>query len=266
MPGPHERDDAYWRDFMSHPDTLMRHGRRFLMRLPADPRCRLCAGPFTGPGGAAMRLIGKRQSKANPNYCTSCESILLKHRGGAEVAGTCLFADIRGSTALAETISPGQYRQLLDRFYTVASDTVFRNDGMVDKFVGDELVAIFPPLLGELDHPARAVACAQALMRAVGYGEPDGPWVPIGAGVHTGTVWFGAIGEGAHVEITVVGDAVNVTARLAAAAEAGEILVSAEAAAKAGLDGTLPHRTLELKGKAEPFDAVSLRLDSVLAR
>jgi adenylate cyclase len=102
-------------------------------------------------------------------------------------------------------------------------------------------------------------------MRAVGYGEPDGPWVPIGAGVHTGTVWFGAIGEGAHVEITVVGDAVNVTARLAAAAEAGEILVSAEAAAKAGLDGTLPHRTLELKGKAEPFDAVSLRLDSVLA-
>jgi adenylate cyclase len=213
-----------------------------------------------------MRLIGKRQSKANPNYCTSCESILLKHRGGAEVPGTCLFADIRGSTALAETISPGQYRQLLDRFYTVASDTVFRNDGMVDKFVGDELVAIFPPMLGELDHPARAVACAQALMRAVGYGEPDGPWVPIGAGVHTGTVWFGAIGEGAHVEITVVGDAVNVTARLAAAAEAGEILVSAEAAAKAGLDGTLPHRTLELKGKAEPFDAVSLRLDSVLAR
>jgi adenylate cyclase len=261
MPAAHERDEAYWRDFMSHPDTLMRHGRRFLMRLPADPRCRLCAGPFTGPGGAAMRLIGKRQSRANPNYCTSCESILLKHRGGAEVPGTCLFADIRGSTAMAENISPGEYRQLLDRFYTTASESVFRNDGMVDKFVGDELVAVFPPLLGELNHPARAVACAQSLMQAVGYGQPDGPWVPIGAGIHTGTVWFGTIGEGAHVEITVVGDPVNVTARLAAAAEPGEILVSAEAAERAGLDGSLPHRTLELKGKSEKIEAISLRLN-----
>jgi len=107
----------------------------------------------------------------------------------------------------------------------------------------------------------RAVECARALMRATGHGQPEGPWVPIGAGVHTGTVWFGAVGEGAHVEITVVGDAVNVAARLAAAAESGEILVSAGVAAKAGLDSNLPHRNLDLKGKAEPFEAVSLRLN-----
>ena len=59
----------------------------------------------------------------------------------------------------------------------------------------------------------------------------------------------------------MVGDVVNVTARLAAAAESGEILVSADVAAKAGLDGDLPRRTLDLKGKAEPFEAVSLRLN-----
>lgn len=265
MANPGRKSDEYWRDFLSHPDTLMRRGRRLLMRLPADPRCRLCAGPFTGPGGMAMRLIGKRQSTANPNYCTSCESILLKHRGGAEVPGTCLFADIRGSTAMAENISPAAYRQLLDRFYTVASETVFQHDGMVDKFVGDELVAVFPPMLGQATHPARAIACAEGLMQAVGYGQADGPWVPIGAGVHTGTVWFGAIGEGAHVEITVVGDPVNVTARLAAAAEPGEILVSAQAAEQAGLDQALPHRTLALKGKSEPIEVVSLRVAAAAA-
>ena len=259
MTAGHENEE-FWRDFLSHPDTLMRRGRRFLKRLPADPRCRLCAGPFTGAGGAAMRLIGKRQSTANPNYCNSCESMLLKHHGGAEVPGSFLFADIRGSTALAESISPTEYRGLLDRFYSAASDVVFNNDGMVDKFVGDELMAVFPPMLGADNHPARAVACAQDLLRVTGHEGADGAWVPIGAGVHTGNVWFGAVGEGAHVEITVVGDTVNVTARLAAAAEAGEILVSVEAAEKAGLDGALPHRTLELKGKSAPFEAVSLRL------
>jgi adenylate cyclase len=265
MPDPGQKSDEFWRDFLSHPDTLMRRGRHILMRLPADPRCRLCAGPFTGAGGMAMRLIGKRQSTANPNYCTSCESMLLKHHGGAEVTGSFLFADIRGSTALAEGISPTEYRQLLDRFYTAASETVFSNDGMVDKFVGDELMAVFPPMLGEADHSARAVACAQALMRVTGQVDPDGPWVPIGAGVHTGLVWFGAIGEGAHVEMTIVGDPVNVTARLAAAAEPGEILVSAEAAAQAGLDGTLPRRTLDLKGKSEPIEVVSLRVTLAVA-
>jgi adenylate cyclase len=261
MPASPQQSEDFWRDFLSHPDTLMRRGRHILRRLPADPRCRLCAGPFTGVGGAAMRLIGKRQSQANPNYCTSCESILLKHHGGAEVVASYLFADIRGSTAMAETITPTEYRQLLDRFYTAASDVVFTNDGMVDKFVGDELVAAFPPMLGADDHPARAVAAAQALLKATGHGDQETPWVPIGAGVHTGRAWFGAVGEGAHVEITVVGDTINVTARLAAAAEPGEILVSAEAAEKAGVNGSLPHRLLELKGKSEPFEAVSLRLN-----
>ena len=261
VPASDQQGEEFWRDFLSHPDTLMRRGRRILKRLPADPRCRLCASPFTGPGGAAMRLIGKRQSQANPNYCTSCESVLLKHHGGAEVVGSFLFADIRGSTAMAEAISPGEYRQLLDRFYTAASDVVFTNDGMVDKFVGDELVAAFPPMLGVDDHAARAIAAARALLKATGHGDQKTPWVPVGAGVHTGSAWFGAVGEGAHVEITVVGDTVNVTARLAAAAEAGEILVSSEAAAEAGLDSALERRSLDLKGKSEPFEAVSLRLN-----
>jgi adenylate cyclase len=257
MPGT-QHDEAFWRDFLTHPDTMMATGRRFFSRLPANPRCNLCSAPFAGAGGVAMRIVGKRQSSANPKYCTSCEKVLLKHHGGAEVEGSALFADIRGSTALAEKMTPTQFRTLLDRFYTAASKAVFARDGMVDKFVGDELVAVFPPLLSAERHAARAVSAAQDLLRATGHADPNGPWVPIGAGVHTGRVWFGAVGEGGHVELTVVGDPMNVTARLAAEAKAGEILVSVEAAQKAGLDAGLPRRSLELKGKAEPVEVVTL--------
>jgi len=149
----------------------------------------------------------------------------------------------------------------LDRFYTTASQVVFAHDGMVDKFVGDELVAVFPPIFGE-QHAAHAVKTATALLRATGHADPGGPWVPVGAGVHTGQVWFGAVGEGGHTEITVVGDAVNTTARLAAAAGAGEVLVSTEAAAAAGLDPALERRMLDLKGKAEATEVVSLRVEA----
>lgn len=256
-----DRNEDFWTDYLSHPDSFMATGRRFFSRMPANPRCRLCAAPFAGGGGMAMRLIGKRQSSANPNFCTSCEKMLVKHHGGGEVEGSMLFADIRGSTALAERMTPTEFRSLLDRFYSTATRVVFAHDGMVDKFVGDELVAMFPPMLSGERHSERAVETAQDLLRATGHADPGGPWVPVGAGVHTGRVWFGAMGEGGHVEVTVVGDTVNVTARLAARAEAGEILVSADAAEKAGLDSSLSRQTLELKGREEPIEVVSLRVE-----
>jgi len=257
-----DKDEQFWRDFLSHPDSFMSIGRRFFSRLPADPRCRLCAAPFASGGGVAMRLIGKRQSSANPNYCTSCEKVLIKHHGGAEVDGSMLFADIRGSTALAEKMTPTEFRSVLDRFYSTASRVVFAHDGMVDKYVGDELVAVFPPMYSAERHAERAVEAAKALLRATGHADPEGPWVPIGAGVHTGRAWFGAMGEGTHVELTIVGDRINVTARLASLAQAGEILVSVEAAEKAGLDPSLPRQTLELKGRQEPIEVVSLRVNA----
>lgn len=264
-PGPRpskaddRRNEAFWRGYLSHPDSMQTVGRRVFSRLPASPRCQLCAAPFAGSGGHLMRLIGKRPSDTNPSVCNTCQKVMIRHHGGAEVEGSMLFADIRGSTALAERIPPGEFSALLNRFYTVASKTVFAHDGMVDKFVGDELVATFPPVFGER-HAERAVDTALDLLRATGHADPGGPWVPIGAGVHTGRVWFGAVGEGSHVELTVVGDAVNTTARLASEAGAGEILVSAAAATAAGLDPALERRSLQLKGKQESTQVVSLRL------
>jgi adenylate cyclase len=255
---PVRSDDDYWRDFLTRGDDLLHFGRRVFSRLPSDPRCRLCTAPFAGPGGRAMRLIGKRPSVGNPNVCTSCQNKLIRYHGGAEVEGTMLFADVRGSTALAENMSPDAFHELMERFYRVASRSVFEHDGAIDKFVGDELVAkIYLSLSGE-DHVAKAVAAALSLLRATGHADPGSPWVPVGAGVHAGRVWFGAVGDDPHVELTALGEAVNTAARLAAAAAGGEVLVSGEAARMARLDPNLPRRSALLKGKAEPVEVVAL--------
>jgi adenylate cyclase len=253
------RNEKYWQDFLEHPDTFMTVGRHVFRRLPSSPRCQLCAAPFSGLGGSAMRMIGKKQSDGNPNMCNSCQDKLIKHHGGAEVNGAMLFADIRGSTTIAERITPTDFRALLDRFYTVASGVVNANSGIVDKFVGDELVAMFPPLFGPR-YSERAINAALELLRLTGHADVAGPWVPVGAAVHTGRVWFGAVGQGHHTEITMVGDSVNTAARLAALAAAGEIVVSVDAAAEADLDVTLERRALQLKGKTEPVEVVSLHL------
>ena len=255
------QDEEFWRRFLEEGgDTWKGIGRQVLKRIPSDPRCRMCASPFRGPGAPLMRLMGKRPSDANPNWCTSCFDFMSKNRGGAEVSVAMLFADIRGSTTLAERMSPAGYHALLDRFFTTATAVVIKHDGYVDKFVGDELVAQFFPLLSGERFVARAVAASQELLRATGHADPGGPWVPVGAGVHAGKAWIGVVGDGSHVELTAVGDTVNVAARLASRAAAGEVLVSAAAADASDLDPGLERRSLELKGKELATEVVSVRI------
>jgi adenylate cyclase len=260
-PGRSDKSEEFWRDFLEQGgDTWKGVGRRVFKRIPADPRCRMCASPFAGPGAPLMRLIGKRPSDANPNWCTTCLDFMEKHHGGAEIDGCFLFADIRGSTSLAEGMTSGEYSALLNRYFATATSAVFKHDGFIDKFVGDELVALFFPLLTGERFVARAVAAGQDLLRATGHADPAGPWVPVGAGVHAGKAWFGIVGEAGHSELTAVGDNVNIAARLGAAARTGELLVSADAAATLDLDPSLERRTLELKGKSLGTEVVSVRV------
>jgi adenylate cyclase len=264
---PRSGDEEFWRDFLSGGHSKEHAARKFFKLIPHDPRCRLCAAPFEGFGAPVMRLIGKRPSDQNPNWCATCFTFMEKHHGGAEIECTLLFADIRGSTGLAEAMPAAEFRALMDRFYDTAATAVFDNDGIVDKFVGDELVAMFFPLLSGFDHARRGVEAAQALLQATGHEGPDDPWVPVGAGLHTGSAWVGAVGEGTHTTLTALGDAVNTAARLAAAAQTGEILVTADAAAAAGFDPSLERTALELRGKTETIEVVSLRvLSTVPAR
>jgi adenylate cyclase len=260
---PPDMNEAYWRDFLTNGDSLERRLRTVFKHLPSEPRCSLCAAPFRGPGAPFMRMLGKGQAPQNPKTCAQCFTFVSSHHGGAEIEATMLFADIRGSTTLAEVMPPSDFRALLDRFYTVATRVVFDHDGSVDKFVGDELVALFFPLFSGSDHAAKGVAAARALLEETGHADLGGPWVPLGVGVHSGRTWYGAVGQGDRTELTAVGDAMNTTARLASTAQAGEILVTTAAASAAVLDPGLERRSLELKGKVQSTEVVTIRVGQV---
>src|SRR5688572_2360800 len=96
--------------------TRMTSVRRFWGRLPSPPRCKFCTRPFGGPGGAVMRLVGLGPWPKNTHYCSGCYRVLRKSHGGAEVECSLLFADVRGSTPLAESIAPREFNRLMGRF------------------------------------------------------------------------------------------------------------------------------------------------------
>ena len=114
-------DEASWRDFLTRGDSREHKVRGFFKRIPHGPRCKLCAAPFAGVGAPLMRMIGKRPSNQNPTMCTACFAFLAEHHGGAEIECSFLFADVRGSTTIAEGMSATSFRALLDRFYATAT-------------------------------------------------------------------------------------------------------------------------------------------------
>jgi adenylate cyclase len=167
-----------------------------------------------------------------------------------------LFADVRGSTGMAAQMSALAFSRLIDRFFTVASDVLVGEDAMVDRLVGDEVVGLFIPGISGPEHPRRAIQAAQSLLHLTGHHDPGGPWIPLGVGVHTGLAFVGVVGgaDGRPRDFTALGDNVNITARLASHAAAGEILISDAAYAAAGLDLAADHRQLAVKGKDEPVE------------
>jgi adenylate cyclase len=240
-------------------DDRGRRRRRIWRALPGGPRCKICTSPFGAPFGPVLRLVGKGRWPGNPAYCGGCFHELYTHLAGAEVECTLFFADVRGSTSLAEGMSPGSFRQLMSRFYATAVDILVDHEAVVDKFVGDEVVAIFIPAMAGPGHSRRAIDAGLALLRATGSADPQ-PWVPIGIGVNTGVAYVGAVGTAEHVEFTALGDPVNVAARLASAAGGGELVAPLATAEGAGLDlEGVERRSLELRGKSAPTEVVILR-------
>lgn len=147
-----------------------------------------------------------------------------------------------------------EYSILINRFYETATSVLVDSHAFIDKFVGDEVVGIYLPVFAGPDHVCAAVRAACDLLAATGHADPSGPWIPVGVGVHMGRAYFGTVSgaDGTLADLTALGDAVNVAARLASSAAAGEALVSETAAQAAALDlDALPQRTLDLKGKSE---------------
>jgi adenylate cyclase len=225
--------------------------RRVWGAFPSPPRCKLCNAPFRGPGGVLMRAIGYGSSPLNRRLCNWCIRGISKRPGGAEVEISLLFADVRGSTAIAERLSPEEYSRLIAHFYGTAAEAIDEWDGIVDKFVGDGAVALFIPSFTENHHAANAIAAARGLLEQTGKDD-----IPLGVGVHTGTSFVGAVGEGDVKDFTALGDTVNTASRLTSLAGPGEVLISAEAASAGGLEtADLERRTLELRGREQSVDA-----------
>jgi adenylate cyclase len=242
-----------------------REFRSLMKWLPKNPRCKMCDAPFSGIGGTIVKLaLGRTRSTLNPSMCNICDQFAHEHGGGAEVEISMLFADVRGSTTLAEGMTPSEFSRLIDRFYRAATDILIESDAWIEKLIGDEVTGLFIPGYVGLQHARVAVEAAQAILRATGQGSPEGPWIPVGVGVHTGTAFVGAVGkEGSMTEITALGDAVNTAARLAANAGPGEILVSQQAWDSAGLASKgAEARRLQLKGRSEPVAVRVLRVAS----
>jgi len=247
--------EEMWAQMLTGDYPRLQRMRRIWGALPSPPRCKLCNAPFRGVGGVFMRAIAYGPSPLNRRLCKWCIRSVHKHPGGAEVDITVLFADVRGSTGIAERMPPAEFSHLMARFYGAAAEVIDEQDGIVDKFVGDGAVALFIPGFAGSEHAAAAIRAARGLLEQTGNDGPE-PWIPVGAAVHTGRSFVGAVGEGDARDFTALGDTVNTTARLNGLAGAGEILVSAEAAAAGKLETAgLERRTLELRGRDQAVDA-----------
>jgi adenylate cyclase len=238
--------------------------RRTMKHVPASPRCKLCAAPFSGLGGAVLRHFGYARFPANPALCVRCITEFKAHGlTGTEIPVTMLFADVRGSTTIGERMRPNDFRAYLDHFYRIGSAAILRHDGLVDKIVGDEVIGLFFGGITGSDHAAAAIRAARELLEGVGRqnATPMGP-IPVGAGVHSGEAYVGATGPtGAPEDFTAIGDAVNTAARLASAAKAGELLLSVAAATAAGRE-PLPaddRRQLDIRGRQESIEVIAIR-------
>ena len=197
-----------------------------------------------------MRAIFNKQPSAlNPRYCNLCDAASREFPGGAEVEMSIFFADIRGSTALSEKMSPSEFSRLINRFYKRATKVVIEEDGLVEKLAGDAVAAFWGAGFAGPDYVQRTIKVAQKISKVMAQEE-----IPVGIGVHSGVAYFGAVGTADGLtNISALGDEVNTAARLASKAAAGEIVISEQAVKQSGIDGSqLESRSLDLKGIGEP--------------
>jgi len=171
-----------------------------------------------------------------------------KYPGGTELEISMLFVDVRGSTKLAEGMRAAEFGRLMNRFYKEATSVLIKTNAYIDKFVGDEVIGLYFPLFAGKTHANAAIQAAHELLQVTQQ------TIPVGVGVHTGVAYVGTVSgiEGSIKDITALGDNVNITARLASQAGAGEALISEMAYKAAGVNlENTTQRQLELKGKSE---------------
>jgi adenylate cyclase len=155
---------------------------------------------------------------------------------------------VRGSTAIAERMEPAAYAALLNRFYRRATEVLIRYDAIIDKMIGDEVMALFIPGICGPAYRRLAAEAAVALLDEVGYRTGEEVWMPLGAAVNSGLSYVGNVGAAGVEDFTALGDTVNTASRMAAMAAAGEVVFS---------EGV--YRTVEEKFPALERQSIQLR-------
>lgn len=241
------RESAEWRSLLLDGNAAVRLSHRIARRLPGDPRCKLCHNPFGGVAGRLYARIGCTPSALNPAFCTRCCDKLPQ--GGAKVDVAVLFADIRGSTSLGEHASPEEYADVLNRFYRRSTDVLIRHDAIIDKIVGDEVMALFVRGFAGDDYRRKAAEAAADLVSTL-RGEPD---LPVGAAVNAGLAFVGSVGSDHVVDFTAVGDTVNTAARLQGHAAAGQVVLAEDVFAEVAerYPGVAP-TSVTVRGRERP--------------
>lgn len=253
--GADERARAAWQMVLVDGNERLRRAQRIFRHLPSAPRCKLCHNPFAGVGGRMLGLAGFKPSRKNPNLCARCCETLPK--GGLEVDTAVVFADVRGSTAVCEQIGAAAFAALLNRFYRVATEILVRHDAIIDKLIGDEVMALFLPGIAGAGYRRQAASAAIELVTAV---SAEGV-LPVGAAVNAGIAFVGNVGADWIVDFTAVGDPVNTAARLQAQAAAGEVILADDL--YPDVSDSFPgavHRTLAVRGRDAPVGVLVVQV------
>ena len=213
------KQELSWQGLLVDGYVPLKKTQRVFRRLPRDPRCKLCRSPFGGLGGKLFRTVGRKPSPKNPNICHACFENLPT--GGIEIDVGVVFADVRGSTRLGEQATPTEFAEKLNRFYATATKVVIHHDGVVDKLIGDEVMALFFPGFAGPDYRRKAALAALELSKVVDF-------LPVGVAANAGVAFVGNVGSGAVKDFTALGDAINTGARLQSHASPGEVVLASD--------------------------------------
>src|SRR5262245_58039190 len=170
--------------------------------------------PLRGIASVPFRLVGLRPSRMNPNTCTFCELAFTKIMRARNVTidATVFFADLRGYTTLTRTLAPQAMAAVLDAFYDACGTAIWDHDGLLNKTIGDAVMAVFNFPIKRADHAAEAVLAARDLQAscqtkfaelAAAHGLADGD-LGVGIGIDSGSVAFGEFGR-SHRDLTAIG-------------------------------------------------------------
>jgi adenylate cyclase len=188
--------------------------------------------PLRGPLSIPFRLVGIRISRMNPNLCTVCETFFSRVYGKKRgiFPATVLFADLRGYTSMSEGADSEDVSDLLDSFYDECANAIWERDGVVNKFIGDAVLAIFNFPYTRGDHVEQAALAAMDIQkrwseRTRTAAESGRASLGVGIGIHTGLASIGEIGK-ACKDFTITGPVVNMASRIQGSARSGEIVVS----------------------------------------